>query len=526
MAFLPEIDEDEEDAQQPGDQGPIPSMAGTGGPSSPGAGSGGPTPGATPTAPWQNIGTYLAANAPQAQNTANTLAGNLNTQYQGIQDQAAQAKTSFLDQVNQGAVSGNEDLFNRAKASPSDFVKNQSDVDEFQRIFNAQYGGPNTFGETDDYSKLQGKIGEGKSKAALAGQGESGINTLLRDTTKNMTPGMASLDTLLLQQDPESFKTIKTAADQFNGLDDFLSGTQSELDAAAMAAKTGTEGARKGIQDSFLGEGGVVPTFQTGLQDRFAGTQKKYADQIGALNNLTPGTALSQESLDLLGISPESWNNISKYAQISGDDPRSYLTSINPGVDVSRANFSSADDYATEAALEQLTGQTFGTLDPNDLAKAGTAPGKPFTFDTGAEQGQYKAAVGKMASTWPEFSGSDADYINQALTSDRNDQGRMKQIFDSISDVYQQRSKNGGSPATLVQLLNSIPENIKNSFLAMPVRSGNETVSLQDAVHGRLGRVTDTRPTVPPGTPPPVMPRINPSPDDAAAPTGNRMRLS
>jgi hypothetical protein len=328
MAFLPDQQQDQTQQSQTQNQIPavpqIPTLQGASGPSA-GQGSGtgatntAASPGAAPTSPWQNISAYLQANAGQAGNVANTIAGNLQSQYNTANQGIQQANQNFGQQIESARVPLNQQVAQQAATNPGQFAKDPNNVAAFQQMFNAQYSGPQDFSHSQDYSNLQGQVQKAQGQAALVNQGTPGLMTLLQEAEsqggRNPTQGITALDSLLLQEDPNNFATLSSAAQPFAGLTNYLGQTQQGLDTAAQNAAKEAAATKSQIQNQFIGPGGVAPTMQAALNKQLQtasqqakGYNTQISDIIGKLNS---GQALSPQESALV-------------------DPAGTLQSLNP----------------------------------------------------------------------------------------------------------------------------------------------------------------------------------------------------
>lgn len=414
MAFLPDAQDQSQTGTQQTNQNPvvptIPSLQGTGGPST-GAGTGAgqtntASPGAAPSAPWQNITTYLQANAPQANQVANTIAGNLTNQYNTANQAISDAGTNFTGQINSANVAENKDMLNAASTDPTKFASDPNNVTAFQKQYNANYGGPADFSHSSDFANIQNQVIQANQQAALAGQGESGLATLMQQAEKNPTQGITDLDTLLLQQDPNNYQTVQNAAAPFSNLAGALSGQQTTLDQLAQQAAQGTAQTKQDYQNAFIGPNGVVPGFQSDLNSRLQGASKQTSDynnsmsnilaQLGAGKPITPQQSFAIDPGGALQNLMPYGGNGAVFTDMVGNG----FPGVNPGMlaqyytphpqlnQPGLGNIETNDDVAKGQALNQLLGSDQGILAPQ--AAPWQLPSSMGTYnDQGALQGLY-----------------------------------------------------------------------------------------------------------------------------------------
>jgi len=363
MAFLPQDQQDTTQQGQQQNQVPavpqIPTLQGTSGPTASSSSGTGSTntasaPGAAPSAPWQNISSYLNANAGQAGNVADTIAGNLQSQYNTANQGIQQAQQNFGQQIESARVPLNSDVATRAAQTPGQFVQNPNDVAAFQKMFNASYGGPQDFSHTQDYSDLQGKVLAAQKQASLVNQGTPGLMTLLQQAEgangANPTQGVTALDSLLLQEDPNNFTKVSDAAKPFGSLTDYLSSTQQGLDTAAQNAAKEAAATQSSLQNQFLGQGGVAPSFQNKLNQELQGAVGKAKDYNQTIADTIAALAAGQPLQ----------NTYPNWVQ-SNIDPSGTLQALNP--------------YGTGGGIFQnMLGNGFPGVAPGMLAQFYNAP--------------------------------------------------------------------------------------------------------------------------------------------------------
>lgn len=390
MAFAIDPNEEQQQNQpgQPQAQAPVSTS------SAPGAGpSGAKTPtGAasnqTTAQPFTNLQSYLTANAPQIQNQANTISGNLNSQYGQVQGDVNKGASDFGQQVQAGYAAENPTLVSQAAANPTNFAQDPNNVKAFQSQINDQYTGPTNFEGTPQYGALNTEVGNATSNAKLLGT-PSGVQTYLQSSEKNPTQGENLLDSVLLQQSPKAIQQVQAAAAPFSQLPQYLSSAVATADQGAAAAPGAAQAAAANAQRAFTGAGGVVPTWEQGLQDTLAkDTSQTQAyntginNLIGAESSANPQladvmTALGSYNTNAKGYSETNpyFNATSTLPQISGVDLQNFN---NPATQAlpNQNQVASGADVAEQNALQQLLGSNFNPF-LTDTAQAGSfkAPG-------------------------------------------------------------------------------------------------------------------------------------------------------
>lgn len=355
--------------QQPGAGGQTPTnqaapmtSAGTG--AGPTGGKGAPTGAASnqqAAQPFTNLQSYLSANAPQIQDQANTISNNLTNQYGQVQNDVNAGTTAFNNQVSGGYAAPNAQVVQQAAANPTQFVQDPNNVAAFQSQINDQYTGPANFEGTAGYTGLNNEVNTAAQNASQVNT-LPGLQTYLQGTETNPTQGENTLDSVLLNQSPAAIQQVQQAAAPFAQLPGYLSGNVTSADANAANAQTQAQQASQAAQDAFTGTGGVVPTWETALQNNFTNDQNEVNQanaQIAAGNSAA--TPLEQAYQTYLAQGGYGFSN-----------PIESLINQAPVAMPTQAQAASSSDYAEQAALQQLLGSEFtGPLNSANASQAG-----------------------------------------------------------------------------------------------------------------------------------------------------------
>ncbi len=337
----------------------------------PGAGptgaKGAPTGAATNTAaaqPFTNLNAYLTANAPQVQNQANTIAGNLTSQYGQTQNDINAGTSAFNQQVAGGYAAPNAQVVQQAAADPTNFAQTPSNVAAFQGQLNDQYTGPANFEGTSGYAGLNKEV---NSNVANANQLNTipGIQTFLQGTEKNPTQGENTLDAVLLNQSPNAIKQVQAAAAPFSQLPDYLSGNVTAADQGVTNAQAQAKQAAQFANSTFLGPGGVAPTFQNALTNAVPAAQA----QQNAYNSTVAQNASALNPMNT------ALNSFEERSGVTGlDNPLSaYLNQKALTGAPSLATVATSPQYAEDAALAKLLGTQYNPqLDQANVGQAGS----------------------------------------------------------------------------------------------------------------------------------------------------------
>lgn len=399
MAYVPQNQDDEEKRRTEAGGGALGSFGSTQG-------------AAAPTAPkFVNVADYLSKNTEGSANIANAAAGKLEQQRDEAGNAVNESGTGFNNAVSAGTTNLDENLLGSALSKPEDFVKDPNNTAKFMAMRDASYKGPMNLQGTDFFAPTESKVSGLKTTATGLGT-EEGRNALVQSLSEHPTQGKTTLNQLLLQGNPESAKKIQDTAGTFKSVEDQWAQLLANAPSTADAAKAATEATRATTQ-SRLGD--TTTGFKTGLSDKLTSAttdrdlfNRKYTELDNALANDTSGAGLREDQLKDLGIEG-SYPYLSKLNQFNqglnryeGPVPLStYVTnrgSANTNIPT-LGGVANPEDYAREAALQQLSGQDLGLADTpeNPYASNGALPG-------GIDyMGAFNAAGGNLSTDEANF---------------------------------------------------------------------------------------------------------------------------
>ena len=351
-------------------------------------------------APFTNLGSYLAVNAPQIQGMAEKVAGQLGETYGTAKGAVDTGAAGIQGQINAGYAAPNQALVEQAATNPTEFATKPENVAAFQAQYGNKYVGPASAEVTPDYTTTQGAVQKAVNDAANLGNYGGLQSYLTTNLETNPTQAMSALDTALLNQSPGAIGTINTAAQRFPDLTTYFNqalGQQNQNIANAQKTAAETSAA---AQNRFTGAGGVVPTFGADLTSRLNAARQSGIDiSSGLAEALKNPQTIADYQLSQLGVTPEQYAPardiqsalLKNYGQNFnwGD----YLTQQSPDVLYNTANVANPADYAKAAALKQLIGGDYTGLNPEDIAQAGTAPKNLSQFDFSKLSTEEKAAL-------------------------------------------------------------------------------------------------------------------------------------
>ena len=503
---MPFIEEDEETkrARELAEGGGVP-VAGTQAGTIPGT-TGTPTPGAKPQNSFVDVAAYLKANKEQAGETANRVASKMAEERTGLQSGLQTATEGYKQNVQAGTVNPNDELVSQAAENPTEFVKNTENVSNFAKLRDASYTGPGNIEDTADFGTVLQKIQSGKEKAANINTSE-GRKAYLTSIGQNPTAGVVSLDDLLIGADPGARARIEAEAGQFGTLDTELTNAKQQAAAALAAGKGTTEGVKTGVANRFTGEGGVIPSFQALLEQKLAGQRSDAQMNANMIKqSVEGGNALTQQERDLIGAG--NWDEVLRLRTLLGRetpfadsqakygrniDLLPYLTMENPDVQITRENAASPEDYAMEAALQQLSGDKFDVL-PSDVSQAGTAP-KTLARMQGDPEADLRGLLNELDTTFvDQYRGTNLGAGDDAYWMAEFGDPAKRQNWQNMLDIMNRNV--GKLTPTEANTMKRIQEYLDTANPVTPPDTGG-TIPAPTGGEGRVRSWTDPATGIP-----------------------------
>lgn len=376
MAFYDPDDENEQDPNQ--QQGGVQTSAGSGLISGQGGSSsnGPPAPAAnSPDSPGNFVGikTYLDANKPQAAKLGDQAAGVINSSA----DQARQGVQALQTQANdqiKGVGNLNSNISGKLSGAPETLTNDEKNV--VKQTASAKYTGPKdetSFGDTYNNAAKTSKTATTNIDNSGTEQGR--MNLISQINSKPRTQGMNIFDNTLLQagggreklaQAAGANQDVKTALDnetqairgKIGRADDPSTPNIDESAGAVGQTNKAQADAYKQIQDA-------MTSWQSGFTPKVDQVKNQQLDLQNRVNEDLKDNQLSQETMDLLGLSDgQTYYN---------SNLRDYINPFSVS-DINAGNVASQQDYARYAALSDLSGTDQTLLNPADAVKAGSAP--------------------------------------------------------------------------------------------------------------------------------------------------------
>lgn len=367
MAYVPQSQDDEAKRK---------AAAGGGGGE---LGSFGSTDGqAAPTAPkFVNAADYLAKNAEGSAQIGEAASKKL----EGQRDEAAgavnESGSKFNTDIGANTIGLDEGVLNSALTDSTNFVKDPNNVAKFMAMRDASYKGPTSLQTTDYFAPTQSKVSALGTTATGLGT-EEGRNALVHSLSEKPTQGKTALNQLLLQGNDAAAQKIQDTAGTFKSVEDQWSKLLAEAPDSALAARNTTD-ATKATTNQRLGD--TTGAFKTGLSDKLATATNdrnafnlNYQNIDNKINGQHSGADLTSNELKDLGLNDDAYGYLARLNDFNGPNalqfygnPKnlsqySYGGSANTNLPT-LGGVASGDDYAREAALQQLSGQDLGLAD-------------------------------------------------------------------------------------------------------------------------------------------------------------------
>lgn len=346
------------------DQAPITSApAGGGGSAKPS----GQASSSGPSQPFTNLSAYLSANGPQVQQMGNDIAGKLTSDYNTTSGAIDSTRDAFNTSVNSGYTPYDQSLIDSFNSNPSSVASDPTKAASFKGMYNDRYTGPGNFQDTPGYADLSGKV---QKSQAFAGQVSTlpGLQSYLSSQSPTYTQGQATLDSSLLQTNPNAVKTVADAAAPFQNLPGYLDQTVTNGNAAATAANQQAQQAKLAAQKA---AGDYSTNFAKTQNDQMTGYAKQATDYNTLMNSATAKinngdyANLTPEEAKIVGYNPTSTRYISGYPSIFSDQAKknpinfaNYFTSGDAARMPTSADVFSPEELANYQALQQLTGNS------------------------------------------------------------------------------------------------------------------------------------------------------------------------
>ncbi len=282
MAF---VQDEEEDKQLAGPQGPeggpvqtsTPSGTLAGGAGAPGAPAGAAKPGGS----FQGISSYLARNKPAAQRLGEQVGGAVRAKGDTARSTLETQQQAFNDVVGSKEVKQDAGLQNQILTDPTALSKNTADAARVKSMRDAAYTGPKTLEETDLYKPVSAAFGEAKRTGDLTNSA-GGRMELIAGVAKpgsRITKGRLTLDEALVSGDAGAREAVSAGRDSLNDLNSRLQAASAASQGRATEAATTTNATRNAVRGAL---GTSRSNFETDLEGRLAAARTEATNRSTA----------------------------------------------------------------------------------------------------------------------------------------------------------------------------------------------------------------------------------------------------
>ena len=313
-----------------------------------------------PAQPFQNIGAYLTANAPQVGQEAQGIASGLNQTAGQITNDVNTAANNFTGQVNNATTNFTPAQATSLETSPTNFASNPSDVATFNALYQnaTPYSGPTSFETTTPYQNVNTEA-TGAANTGATLNNFNGVQSYLQGLTPQSTAGTSALDTALLQGTPGAMAPINSAVTNLNALPTTLANATTAEDAAAQQAATTNAASATAANTA----GQTAQTnFQTGLNKELANDVAATDAYNAAVQKENATASAGLPTFDQLGNEVSAFNTDIGYGN---GNPNAVTLGAAPTLanqtigEPTLNEAASPTDFATQQALEQIFGSTY-----------------------------------------------------------------------------------------------------------------------------------------------------------------------
>ncbi len=393
MAFIQSTQSDEEKDKQ-NQPGQLSGDSSGGVLAPPSTGSVSPTNSPSKPQSFATLQSYLKVNKPQGE----ALAGQVADKYGQVGTDAKtgieNAASTVSNNVKGQDVGYDPNVLKSAFDKPADFVKDQGNVDTFNKFKNASYNGPATAEGTDEFAKANADAASAEDYSKL-GDTESGRKQLVSNVQQSQAPGITALNQALVSTNPNASAKLTAAKGNFAGLQDLLTNKAADVNATIAATKADADRAKA---ETAAAGTQAVDQYGQSIQQKVAAAKQEAIDRAAeAKQAFTPGAQQATDrALSDLGLTRDQYNKLladnaslpsfaaadKPYEQVDlsqylkQSDPNQFNAILDPNTVASK------DDFENEKALAQLTGQDLnGVLNPAQENLAGTANLDLSSFD-------------------------------------------------------------------------------------------------------------------------------------------------
>lgn len=365
MAYVPSNpDDDEEQRRQASSNAP--------------GSFGDTTPTSTPTKTnFVNVSDYLDKNPNASEHLGDLASSKLTGQRDETIGALNEAKSNFGQQVQAGGTKLDQSVLDSAFSSPETFTQDPANTAKFLALRDAAYKGPQSLEQTDIFAPTQSKV----SALHQMGEGlgtEAGRTKLVEGLSSHPTHGKSSLNQLLLQGNPAAAQKISDTAGTFKSVDDqwqqFMQDAPNQVSQAKSETDATRNATREGLTNATNAFTGQLTNKTNAATNERDAWNLNYTNTLNKLNGSHSGSDLNAKELEALGMK-DAFPYLSKLNSFNQDLDRwgnpvnlgSYTSTGRANSEMpTMGNVASAEDYARERALQELSGMDLGLGDTQE----------------------------------------------------------------------------------------------------------------------------------------------------------------
>lgn len=329
-----------------------------------------------PSQNFANVQDYLKANQQQGENFGGQFVSTVGQGVGKAQSDIDTAAQNAQNQITSGTVSAQPGLAQEAKTTPTLVTSDADKLAQFQKEYNAEYTGPQSFEASDQYTTAANAANTATQTGAELGS-TGGRQQLLQDVFGVYGQGNKGLDQTLLQNS-SAYTGVAPLAQSFQSVNDYLKAAANQTNQQATQGQATTQATKAGATGALAGN---LTAFQNQINAETAAAKAdlqakadRYAKDFASGDALTIAKDLRELKTD-----PNApYYPIQDYLQALNQDygvrpDISNYNNFNPAGQVTAANVATPEEYANAAAYQKLTGEDYsGILNPANATQAGT----------------------------------------------------------------------------------------------------------------------------------------------------------
>ena len=440
MAFVADQEEEQQQAGQPPQAGPV-----LGAPAAaPAQGGGQAAPGATTgkgkpsrSGSFTNLNNYLQANQGNDAQMGTAVRGTVDNQAGAAKQALGGMQKEATDQAEKNTVRQNAQVQSTIASSPEAFDGNTGLTDQFKQQYNASYNGPNRAEDVGSYGDTQQSFAKVGNFVNSAKGGYQGAQNLVGQTYRDQgyTQGQRSLDSFILGGGAQGQQALKGIGDSYGNFGGNFTAAEQGINSNLEAAKATTDATRTATRDAVKAKDTEFGTYFDGLQTQ-AGT--KTAEQKALYDKAASGDSTAIQ-------------------QLTGLDAATVQSLASQGYDFKKLIQSGSaygiGDLADQGKVQGYNSlmKLIGQAPTRDFTPAG---GKDVSFDAtqaeaarqlpGASNAVQSAIAGAQTGQFDRFLNPTVSTNNNAIDADLRALGISR-------DDYKWMQENGIDPRKFVE---------------------------------------------------------------------------